>query len=236
MRVVHPLAAVLGVLAIAACAGRTTTTPNPDPVEQQHAAVPLPTPPRIIPNVRLVDDTNAVPPFADTALIHWGPEPPGTVHTFPPHEYDLQNQAVHVRFDWSRHAVIGSTTLKVAALDHAISVLPLDAVGMTIKRVATTGSVPLKYDYDGAKLTVHLRRPLAAHVSTSFVIDYETVRPKRGVYFIDRNHYMWTPGAAIETRYWLPTYDHPDDKTTWQMSIVTDSNEKFHVSHGRYHG
>ena len=154
MRVTLPLAVVLGAgaLVMAGCAGRTSATPNPEPAAQQHAEVPLPTPPRIIPNVRLVDDTNAVPPFADTALIHWGPEPPGTIHLFPPHEYDLQNQAIHVRFDWARHAVIGSTTLKVAALDHAISVVPLDAVGLTIKRVATNGSVPLKYDYDGATL------------------------------------------------------------------------------------
>jgi len=237
MRVIHPLAVVFGAgtLVIAGCAGRTTPTPTPVPAAEQHAEVPTPTPPRIIPNVRFADDTNAIPPFADSALISWGPEPAGTVHVFPPHEYDLQNQAVHVRFDWTRHAVVGSTTLKIAALDHAISVVPLDAVGMTIKRVATTGSVPLKFDYDGEKLTVHLRRPLAARASTSFVIDYETVRPKRGVYFIDRNHYLWTPGAAIETRYWLPTYDHPDDKTTWQISVVTDSNEKA-LSNGRLVG
>jgi len=237
MRVIHPLAVVFGAgtLVIAGCAGRTTPTPTPVPAAEQHAEVPTPTPPRIIPNVRFADDTNAIPPFADTPLISWGPEPAGTVHVFPPHEYDLQNQAVHVRFDWTRHAVVGSTTLKIAALDHAISVVPLDAVGMTIKRVATTGSVPLKFDYDGEKLTVHLRRPLAARASTSFVIDYETVRPKRGVYFIDRNHYLWTPGAAIETRYWLPTYDHPDDKTTWQISVVTDSNEKA-LSNGRLVG
>lgn len=252
MRVVHTLTGVLtastlastlastfaSTFALAACAGRTVAIPNPEPAGQpigQRADVPVPTPPRIVPNVRLVDDTNSVPEFADDALIRWGPEPPGTVHVFPPHEYDLQNQAVHVRFDWTRHAVIGSTTLKVAALEHAISVVPLNAVGMTIKRVATIGSVPLKYDYDGEKLTVHLRRPLTPHAITSFVIDYETVRPKRGVYFIDRDHYLWTPGAAIETRYWLPTYDHPDDKTTWQISVVTDSNEKA-LSNGRLVG
>lgn len=222
------LGSVLGITASSAigCAGRTAANPSPEPESVSHPAVPLPTPPTIIPNVRLVGDTNAVPAFTDTALIAWGPEPIGTVHTFPPHEYDLQNQSVRVRFDWARHAVVGSTTLKVAALDHAITRIPLNAVGMKIKRVAAAGSTALKFDYDGEMLVVQLRRPLAPHAVTSFTIDYETVKPKRGAYFIDRNHYMWTQGAAIENRYWLPTYDHPDDKTTWAISVTTDSNEK----------
>jgi aminopeptidase N len=219
-----------------ACAHNPAPSPEPTtrPASRPPASapdVPLPTPPRIIPDARLVADSNSVPPFADSVAVRWGPEPPGTVHTFPPHEYDLLNQAVRVRFEWPLHAVVGSTTLKVAARGHAISVVPLDAVAMTIKGVAA-GKVPLRYDYDGKILTVHLRRLLQPHAVTSFTVDYETIRPKRGAYFIDRNHYMWTQGAAIENRYWLPTYDHPDDKTTWSISVTTDSGEKA-LSNGR---
>ena len=54
--------------------------------------------------MRLVADTNAVPPFSDTALISWGAEPPGTVHVLPPHDYDLQHQSVRVRF-WGVRAL-----------------------------------------------------------------------------------------------------------------------------------
>jgi aminopeptidase N len=231
------------------CAGRAVTTgANPEsPASEtasetasdsnapKHAEFPPPTPPRIIPNVQIVPDSNAVPPFADTALIAWGPEPAGSVHTFPPHKFDLRNQDVRVRFEWPTHSVTGSTTLTVAAGSQAISDVPLNAVGMTIRRVATStaaGAAPLKFTYDGEMLTVHLRRPLAPRAVTSFVIDYETVKPKRGVYFIDRNHYVWTNGAAIENRYWIPTYDHPDDKTTWSISVTTDSGEKA-LSNGR---
>ncbi len=219
---------VLGA-AILGCAGHVA--PNPAPVTEtapepvSHAEVPSPTPPRIIPNVRLVPDTDAVPAFADTALIAWGPEPAGTVHILPPHEFDLQHQSVRVRFDWPRHAVVGSTTLRVAALGKTINDIPLNAVAMTIHRVTANGSA-LKYDYDGQMLTVHLRRPLAARARTSFTIDYETVKPKKGAYFIDRNYYLWTQGETEDNRYWIPTYDHPDDKTTWDISVITDPGEK----------
>src|SRR5665213_443001 len=120
MVIVRRFATVLGATVLG-CAGRAAPNPSPAPEPVSRAAVASPTPPTIIPNVRLVADTNAVPAFADTALISWGAEPAGTVHVLPPHEYDLQHQSVRVRFDWTRHAVVGSTTLRVAALDHAIS-------------------------------------------------------------------------------------------------------------------
>ena len=221
MAMIRRLAILVGAAALG-CAGRPAPTPSPAPAARPE--VPQPTPPTIIPNVRLTSDTNAVPPFSDTALVTWGPEPEGTVHTLPPHEYDLQHQSLRVRFDWSRHAVVGSTTLRVAALDHPITAVPLDAVGMTIRRVSM-GSEPLRFDYDGETLTVHLRRPLAAHARATFTVDYEALKPKKGAYFIDRNHYMWTQGEAQDNRYWIPTYDHPDDKTTWDISVITDPGE-----------
>ena len=225
MVIVRRFATVLGATVLG-CAGRTAPNPSPAPEPVSRAAVASPTPPTIIPNVRLVADTNAVPAFADTALISWGAEPAGTVHVLPPHEYDLQHQSVRVRFDWTRHAVVGSTTLRVAALDHAISDIPLNAVGMTIRRVVGGGSVPIKFDYDGEMLTVHLPRSLAARAKTSITIDYEAVKPKKGAYFIDRNHYLWTQGETEDNRYWIPTYDHPDDKTTWEISVITAPGEK----------
>jgi aminopeptidase N len=227
MVVIRDVAVILGA-AVIGCAGRATPNPAPAPEAGAHAQVPQPTPPLIIPNARLVGDTNVVPAFAEAPLIAWGPEPAGTVHARQPHKYDLQHQSVRLRFDWSRHAVIGSTTLRIAALDHPISDVPLNAVGMTIHRVRAMarGVAPLRFDYDGETLTVHLSRPLPARARTSISIDYETVKPKKGAYFIDRNHYLWTQGETEDNRYWIPTYDHPDDKTTWEISVVTDSGEK----------
>jgi aminopeptidase N len=228
---IRRIALVLGA-GVIGCAGRATPSPLPAPQSATQAEVPAPTPPTLLPNVRMVADTNAVPAFADTALISWGAEPPGSVHVLPPHEYDLQHQSVRVRFDWARHAVVGATTVTIAALDHSITDVPLNAVGMTIRRVTGTGSTPLKFDYDGEILTVHLSILLAARHKTSVSIAYETVRPTKGAYFIDRNHYLWTQGAAEDNRYWLPTYDHPDDKTTWEISVITDPGEKA-LSNGR---
>ena len=62
-----------------------------------------------------------VPPFQQTPLIVWGPAPEGTTHPERPRTYDLQHQATTVRFDWSRHAVVGTTTLSIGGLPRAAS-------------------------------------------------------------------------------------------------------------------
>ena len=177
----------------------------------------------------------AVPAFRTDTLMTWGPLPPGTPHPERARIYDLQHQVVHVRFDWPRHAVVGSTTIRLAALDAPLTAIPLDAVGMTIQRVVAPNGARLKYDYDGSTLTVKLPGTLRPRSSTSFTIDYESVRPKKGAYFIDRRHVVWTQGETEDNRYWVPTWDFPNDKETWEFYIQTDTNEKA-LSNGALRG
>lgn len=228
-----PTAVLLAVAVACAVPSRAPSpAPIPEPVPSV-AQVPSPTPPRMIPGVRLASqDPSAIPPFATEPLIAWGPEPEGTVHAPVQRQFDLQRQIVNVRFDWARHAVVGTTTLRFAALNAPLTSVRLNAVGMTIKRASSMSSGPLKFDYDDTMLVVHLPRMLPAHALSSLTIDYESVKPKKGVYFIDRNHYLWTQGETEDNRYWIPTYDHPDDKTTWEISVLAAPGEQV-LSNGR---
>ena len=61
------------------------------------------------------------------------------------------------------------------------------------------------------------------------------MRPKKGAYFIDRRHVVWTQGETEDNRYWVPTWDFPNDKTTWEFYITTDGNEKA-LSNGALRG
>ena len=173
-----------------------------------------------------------VPPFRDGPLIEWGPTPPGERHSERVRTYDLQHQATRIRFDWARHAVIGSTTIRFAALDEPLVSATFDAVGMTIRAVRSGNGTLLDHSYDGALLTVVLRPGLAPRARTTVEIEYETERPRKGLYFVDRRHVVWTQGATEDTRYWVPTYDHPNDKATWEFRITTDRDERA-LSNGR---
>lgn len=224
--------ALLAALALSAAGcGGGAAVPTPAPT-------PAPAPAPAAPPAQPAPDTMrsyAVPAFQSEPLIRWGPLPPGTPHSERTRIYDLQHQVVHVRFDWPRHAVVGSTTIRVAALDKPLTAIPLDAVGMTIRKVSAPNGARLRYDYDGSTLTVKLPGTLRPRSSTSFIVDYEAVRPKKGAYFIDRRHVVWTQGETEDNRYWVPTWDFPNDKTTWEFYIRTDTNEKA-LSNGALRG
>lgn len=229
MKGILPAAALISAV-IAGCAPPAAQIPAPE--------IPQPTPPVVAPPFRM-DTTltiDRVPPFQTEPLITWGPPPEGTVHAERVRKYDLQHQVTTVRFDWPRQAVVGTTTLNIAGLPDAapLSSVAIDAGDMTFRRVAS-GSTNLKYDYDGHTLTVRLASPLRAGQKTSITIDYDGVNRTKGAYFRPAQHIVWTQGETEDNHYWVPTYDFPNDKETWEFFIWTAKNERA-LSNGKLAG
>jgi aminopeptidase N len=229
---------VVPLALLAACSRSTRPVPPLKPEPAAPPVVPVEPPASAESVVAVVPDTMVsyrVPAFKPLPIVRWGPPPEGAPHEARARSYDLQHQVIHVRFDWDRHAVEGSTTLSLAALDTAITSVAIDAVGMTFSEVTGVGGRALRHDYDGRTLTVDLPAPLAPHARTSVTLAYESVHPKKGAYFVDRKHVVWTQGEMIDTRYWIPTYDEPNDKTTWEMYIRTAKGERA-LSNGKLVG
>ncbi len=222
--------AVACVIALA-CAPPSATKP---PVSE----IPRPNPPLVLPPFEMDTGFTAdrVPPFQHTPLIVWGPPPPGVSHPERTRSYDLQHQATTVRFDWPRQAVVGTTTLRIAGLPGGspLSSVSIDAGDMTFTRVVT-GTTPLKYDYHDPALVVHLASPLRAGERTSITIDYDGANRWKGAYFRPARHIVWTQGETEDTHFWVPTYDFPNDKTTWEFYIWTAKGERA-LSNGRLAG
>ncbi|HEU4586474.1 MAG TPA: M1 family aminopeptidase, partial [Gemmatimonadaceae bacterium] len=229
---------VVPILLLAACSRTSRPVPPLKPEPSVPPVVPVQPEASAESVLAVLRDTMVsyrVPEFGPLPIVKWGPPPEGEPHSTRARSYDLQHQVVRVRFDWDRHAVEGTTTLTLAALDTAITSVTLDAVGMTFSKVADARDRALEHDYDGRTLTVHLPSPLAPHARASITLAYESVRPKKGAYFVDRRHVVWTQGEMIDTRYWIPTYDEPNDKTTWEIYIRTAKGERA-LSNGRLVG
>lgn len=196
---------------------------------------PLSSQPETTPSYELIQDLSPAgletPAFKTDPLILWGPPPAGPVRLSPPRTSDLVHQVIHVSFDWSRKAVLGSTTLTFTGLEEPLAAISLDAVGMSIISVKHGDDV-LRHSYDKQTLRITLPSVLMPHDTISLTVNYEAVRPRKGLYFIDRKQVIWTQGEMIETRHWVPTIDRPDEQTTWEMFITVPKSQKA-LSNGR---
>lgn len=167
---------------------------------------------------------------------------------------DLVHTKLDVRFDYAKRYLNGKAWITLRPHFYATDSLLLDAKGMDIKEVAVVKAgknTPLKYDYDGWQLNIHLDKQYKSTESYIIYIDY-TAKPDeltvkgssaitdaKGLYFInpdgkDPNKpiQIWTQGETEASSVWFPTIDKNNQKTTSEISMtvqkkyVTLSNGK----------
>jgi aminopeptidase N len=152
-------------------------------------------------------------------------------------DYDLQNAHMELRFDLERRQLIGQVTHTLTTLKEGLRQLDFDSVGLTILSARLDGKQAV-FSTDDAKLHVDLGRTSKAGEKHEVAIRYQG-SPKKGLYFILPNQSdstqpkeIWTQGEAEDTRYYLPIYDYPNDRTTTEM-IVTVPGDWTTVSNGK---
>ena len=113
----------------------------------------------------------------------------------------------------------------------------LDAVDIHILQLTSSQS-DFTTDYDGHKLQITWKTPIAKGGKVKIKIDYQVERPIAGCYFggpspelPERGHWMATDHETSRARYWLPCIDHSNVRTTWDI-FITHSTEHTAVSAG----
>jgi aminopeptidase N len=152
-------------------------------------------------------------------------------------DYDLQHSKIALRFDLDQKTVIGDVTHSLSILREGTSKISFDSVGLSIQSV-TVNKAAAKFESSAGKLIVFL--PTAAKPGEKFdvAIRYEG-KPAKGMYFVlpdkdypDRPKQIWTQGESEDTRYYLPTYDYPNDRLTTE-TILTVPASWITVSNGK---
>ncbi|MEO8031344.1 MAG: M1 family aminopeptidase [Gemmatimonadota bacterium] len=147
-----------------------------------------------------------------------------------PRRFDLIHQRIAIGIDWSHRQVNGQVLTTIVATAPADTVR-LDAANINIESATSVDGKKLKFSSDSTHVTVKLAKKFAAGDTVSFSLKYNAV-PERGLYFVPRRHIVWSQGEAIETRSWIPTYDFPNDKTTWEFLVTADTGQSV-LSNGR---
>ncbi len=152
-------------------------------------------------------------------------------------DYDLQNARIELRFDLDQRQVIGQVTHTLTMLKDGLRELDFDSVGLTILSARLDGN-DAHFSTGEAKVRVDLGRASKAGEKHEVIIRYQGT-PKKGLHFVLPNKSysaqpkeIWTQGEAEETRYYIPIYDYPNDRTTTEM-IVTVPRDWVTVSNGK---
>src|SRR5579872_518010 len=155
---------------------------------------------------------------------------------------DLVNTKLEVRFDYDKSYMYGKAWITLKPHFYPTDTVALDAKGMDIHSVAIDNdgkTSPLKYDYDGMILRVHLDRIYKYTEKYTVFVDY-TAKPNelkvkgsaaitdaKGLYFInpkgeDKNKpiEIWTQGETEANSAWFPTIDKPNQKTTEEIFMT----------------
>jgi len=155
-------------------------------------------------------------------------------------EYDLQHSRIALKFDVEQKKVIGDVTHTLTILKDSTSRLAFDSVGLTIHSV-TVNKAAAKFETTATELIVPLASPAKKGDKFEVEIKYEG-KPTKGAYFIlpDKDYpeqakEIWTQGESEDTRYYLPTYDYPNDRLTTE-TILTVPAAWLTVANGKLIG
>jgi aminopeptidase N len=160
---------------------------------------------------------------------------------------DLLHTKLEVSFDWVKHYLFGKATLTLKPYFYPTNTLTLDAKGFDIQKVAlvtASGNKDLKYEYDSMKLDIQLNKTYTRTDTFTIFIQY-TAKPdeldekneyityqNKGLYFVkqgeddslDSPQQLWTQGETEAASCWFPTIDHPNERTTQEISITVPNN------------
>jgi aminopeptidase N len=155
-------------------------------------------------------------------------------------DYDLQHSKIALTFDVEQKKILGDVTHTLATLRDNTSKLAFDSVGLTIQRV-TVNRAAAKFETTATQLIVPLASEAKKGDKFEVEIKYEGT-PSKGTYFIlpDKDYpqqpkEIWTQGESEDTRYYLPTYDYPNDRLTTE-TILTVPATWLTVANGKLIG
>lgn len=157
-------------------------------------------------------------------------------------DFDILHTDLDLSFDFKRQAVIGKAELTIKPFFYPNKELVLDAQDFELGEiffVQNGNRESITYDYDEAKLRIHLPRVLTKADTFRIALDYsafpernagggsQAITDTKGLYFIDpldtlpdKPTMIWTQGETTHNSKWFPTIDSPNEKFTQLIKLT----------------
>ncbi|HJZ88586.1 MAG TPA: M1 family aminopeptidase, partial [Polyangia bacterium] len=150
--------------------------------------------------------------------------------------YDLNHIRFAIDFDLTKRHIRGRVTNVVAPFTDDLKAIELDAEELHILSARIDGR-PARFTTGKKSVQVALDRPARAGVPLEVTLEYEGT-PRTGLHWVgpepgypDKPLEVWSQGEDMNNHFWLPMWDYPNDRTTWE-SFLTVPAELTAVSNG----
>jgi aminopeptidase N len=141
-------------------------------------------------------------------------------------EADLLHLDLDLAVDVAGGRVQGRAMNRLRALRPGIDSIRLHAVGLDISAVEDEHGRKLGFRLESPFVYIELHEPLVLDEVTELSIDYRC-EPQKGLYF-ERSKLegdeegapqVWSLGQNENNRHWIPTWDYPNDRCTFEGSF-----------------
>jgi len=146
-------------------------------------------------------------------------------------DVDIHHIKINVTVDLEAKSVSGNVTHTLSALNSSLTEFALDADDMEIRRVRLNGK-DISFDHNGNKVYLTLNKPIAWDDTVKVRLDY-TAHPRKGTFFVmpdstypNKPWQAWTQGEDTDNHHWVPIYDYPNDKATFETILTVDKKYK----------
>ncbi len=149
---------------------------------------------------------------------------------------DVHHIKINVSIDIESESVYGHVVHTLSPLETSLKTFSLDAEDMNIRRVRLNDK-DIIFDHLDDKLQITLDNAIGWDDTIKVRVDY-TAYPLVGTFFIspdktypDKPLQAWTQGEEDDNHHWVPIYDYPNDRSTFEMILTVDQSLKA-VSNG----
>ena len=141
----------------------------------------------------------------------------------PHRDFDLQHLHLALEVDVEGRSIQGTATHRVAAIGAPADFLRLDAVALDISEVRVDGTAVEGWRIGHESIDIPMPGDLDTH---EVAIDYAAT-PELGLHFRvpgkdspDAYTEVWSQGQDDDNRYWLPSWDYPNDRFSYTADIT----------------
>lgn len=150
-------------------------------------------------------------------------------HPTPDRDYDLHHSVIDIYIDLNAKSIEGNVTHTLSFLSNGIDSISFNSKDIHVKSILIDGINNESFKTTKNQLLIPFNRDYSLDDTVIVSIDYEA-EPKLGCFFVqpdsiypEKHFQAWTQGEQMHNQHWVPLYDYPNDKSTFECILTVDT-------------